>query len=140
MQPWGSFLLLFASRVEYVPEVVALLSIRNVPDLIALLLLHRSLHFAISAKKVEKTWDGITRTSNSLGDNKGFLVLFRYQERTDANLFFHTGTWQTPDYRRWGFTTINGQKEGSWVGWHGSIYLSSYFPSRGLEQSGVITP
>jgi hypothetical protein len=85
------------------------------------------------AQKVENIWDGITRTSVSLGDNKGFLILFRYQVKTTANLFFHTGTWQAPDYKRWGFSTTNVPTNVFWQGWQGTNWLSSYIPRRVLR-------
>ncbi|HNN12721.1 MAG TPA: hypothetical protein PKL78_04130 [Anaerolineales bacterium] len=85
----------------------------------------------ISVQKVEGKWEGISPGSNSLEDNKGMLVLFKYTADTLANLFISTGEWQTPNYRRWGLTTDNSSR--MWVGWEGSHWLSSYFPPEVLR-------
>lgn len=85
-----------------------------------------------SAQKVEDAWDGFGRPY-SLGDQKGFLVLFRYQARTEVGLFFHTGTWWKSDYRRWGLGIVIGPSEGYWEGWYGSNSLPSYFSRKVLQ-------
>jgi len=83
-----------------------------------------------SAQKVKNIWNGMGRTANSLGDQKGFLVLFRYQAKTTANLFFHTGTWQASDYRRWGLSTMYSNE---WQGWQGFNWLHSSISSKILQ-------
>jgi len=90
-----------------------------------------------SAQKVEKIWDGLVRTSSSLGDQKGFLVLFRYQTKTTANLFFNTGTWLTSDLRSYGLGTgrwrANRFVDGIWEVWHGDNWLPFYFSHQVLK-------
>ena len=76
-----------------------------------------------SAQKVEGVWDAIGRP-DSMGDQKGFLLLFRYQDDTNVNIFFCTGTWWTPDYKRWGVTFTDASDRSWWNGWQGSQNLN----------------
>lgn len=85
-----------------------------------------------SAQRVEGVWDAIGRPDR-MGDQKGFLILFRYQQNTIANIFFSTGTWWTPDYKRWGITVATIPSGSWWDGWRGSENLSSYYSERKLK-------
>ena len=76
-----------------------------------------------SAQKVEGVWDAIGRP-NSMGDQKGFLILFRYQDNTNVNIFFCTGTWLKSDYKRWGVTFTDASDRSWWNGWQGSQSLN----------------
>jgi hypothetical protein len=74
----------------------------------------------ISTELTPNVWDGIGRTTNSLQDNSGFLVLFRYAEGTSAPMFIMSGDFLTPSARRWGLD-INPDTFGTnqWDGWDG---------------------
>jgi hypothetical protein len=88
----------------------------------------------ITAKEVKDVYDGIGRTEWNLGNNSGMLMLFRIQAGISANLYINTGTWQTPDFRRWGLD-INptSLQETIWEGWEGTGWLSGYFPAKVLR-------
>lgn len=85
-----------------------------------------------SAQEVKDVWESFGRP-NTLGDQKGFLVLFRYQANMTGGFLYTTGTWQTSDYREWGLSIEKEPIGNGWVGWHGSNNLNSYFPKKVLQ-------
>ena len=88
----------------------------------------------IAAKEIPDAWDGLSRTATNLGDNKGMLVSFRYQENSLINLFIITGDWQRPNARRWGLDAIGTASPGpSWQGWEGTNWMGVDFPAKALR-------
>jgi hypothetical protein len=76
-------------------------------------------------------WDGLGRTEWNIQDRTGILVLFRSREDTIANLFISTGTWQTSDFRRWGFEIRPGESSPAlWSGFEGTTWLNGDVPPK----------
>jgi hypothetical protein len=85
-------------------------------------------------KAVKDVWDGIGRTEWNIQDRTGILVLFRSEEKTSANLFIHTGTWQTSDFRRWGFEIrLAESRKAIWSGFEGTDWIDGGSPAAGVS-------
>jgi hypothetical protein len=85
-------------------------------------------------QEVKDVWDGVGRTEWNIQDRTGILLLFRAQGGTSANFFIHTGTWQTSDFRRWGFEIrLVEQRKALWSGFEGTSWIDGGSPEMGVK-------
>ncbi len=82
-----------------------------------------------STREENDVYDGIGRTESNIQDRTGILILFRFSDGAAANLFIHTGTWQTQNFRRWGMQFhYDPQLFPTWNYWKGINGMGEYFP------------
>ncbi len=85
-------------------------------------------------REAKNVWDGIGRTEWNIQDRTGYLLLFRSVEKTSANFFLASGTWQTPDFRRWGFEIrLAESRTAIWSGFEGVNWIDGGSPALAFQ-------
>jgi hypothetical protein len=87
-----------------------------------------------STREAKNVWDGIGRNEWNIQDRTGFLLLFRSVEKTSANIILASGTWQTPDFRRWGFEIrLAETRSAIWSGFEGVRWIDGGSPVQNFK-------
>jgi hypothetical protein len=87
------------------------------PNNFAMISIHDSI-LTIKFKRSPDIMGALIRNAQDIYDNKGVLVLFRYEYGTSVNFLMDSGIWDEESYRGWGLS-INGDGYGHnyWDRW-----------------------